>query len=461
MPPQDTRGPQEIGPWVFLAAENELQHSDGHRVKLEDKISLLLTALCERRGEIVSKEELINEVWQGRELSEQTIPVAISKLRKALGDDINRPTMLATIPRQGYQLLAGHDAAIKTTVSSQSTRWPYVAWLLVAVFAVVALLGWPTSEETPERIQVLNAEKPGVIVTVNDVRTTEATEEDGHLAIAVSELTAFYLAQVSDILVIRHWWNLDAPDPTGGIYTRYGSATPVYSLKGTLLKENDTHMVTFVLSNPKTDEVLWSGLHSVAEGSGALFPMFETMLTRLPVESLFAGRRAPEESAGYWRARYFMELSNPGAAKIAADQLASLLENAETSAVTKSTAAALSARWNERDDVLGSLRQPGLRGRIVFDEQDPIDNHLSIIDRASIVLFADKNPEAALELLDVAIEQAPGDHYAHSLRGEAHSMLGRQEEAVSSFKLAFRLAPYARAYQERLAELQQTAPKTE
>lgn len=60
-------------------------HKDGHLVRLEDKISKLLDALIARRGSIVTKDELIAQVWAGRELSEQTIPVAISKLRKALG----------------------------------------------------------------------------------------------------------------------------------------------------------------------------------------------------------------------------------------------------------------------------------------------------------------------------------------------------------------------------------------
>lgn len=440
----------EVGPWTFNPDKNELEKPDGHVSRLEEKISLLLLTLCERRGEIVSKEALINEVWQGRELSEQTIPVAISKLRKALGDDINYPTMLATIPRQGYQLLS----AAPDHSTEDTNRPNTVAWAFAALLLAVGMTTWmfmAPADAPPERVQVLNTEKPGVIVTINDVRTLEGTEEENRLAIAISELSAYYLSQISDLLVIRHWWNLDAPDPTGGIYTRYGQATPVYSLKGTLLNESDNRIVTFILSDPQTDEVIWSGIHPIESGSTSLFPMFETMLGQLPVRGYYARNRAPEESVGFWRARYFMELSNPGAAQVAAEELSQLMASGVPSPSVASSIAALKARWSDEQSVASVL--PDI-SKLETELETSSTSTLTLVDQATIELFGNQNTEAALELLRQALENSPGDHYAHSLRGEALYLAGEKDAALQAFRLANRLAPYARVYADRIASLE-------
>lgn len=445
----------EIGPWTFHPSLNELRQENGQVVRLEDKISLLLLTLCQRREQIVDKQTLINEVWDGRELSEQTIPVAISKLRKALGDDINRPLMLATIPRQGYQLLA---ITPEQPMSADTGRQTAIGWAAACIAGLLIAVTWMVLrhpiDEQPIRTQVLNAQKPGVIVTINDVRPSLQSDENNRMAIAVSELTAYYLAQVPDLLVIRHWWNLDAPDPTGGIFTRYGTSTPVYSLKGTLLIEDEKHFVTFVLSDPKTDEVIWSGLHTVEGGSSTLFPLFETMLATLPVNSQQTEfNAAPEESVAFWRARYFMELANPGAASIAAEEFAALFEDQAPSNTARLAAAALKARWATDVDLPDVLEQS--KAMISGDEQDLALGRLALVDRAALALFSDFDPEVALVLLDKALTIAPGDHYAHSLKGEALLASGDQAAAIDAFQLAYRLAPYARAYKERLSQIQE------
>jgi tetratricopeptide (TPR) repeat protein len=63
----------------------------------------LLVALWSRRGQTVSKEELICEVWEGRFVSDEVLTVAIFELRKALRDSARQPRYVETIPRRGYR----------------------------------------------------------------------------------------------------------------------------------------------------------------------------------------------------------------------------------------------------------------------------------------------------------------------------------------------------------------------
>lgn len=454
MSEQPSKKTYKIGPWTFVTPGSEIVHIDGHVLKLEDKIAHLLETLCVKRGEIVSKEQLIDLVWQGRELSEQTIPVAISKLRKALGDDINNPSMLATVPRQGYQLLNSTDTTTRGRQANFQSMAVLAGIVLVIVFAAVYLLDSSTAQRSPDRIQFTNSEKPSLIVTINDVRVADGDKSKIPLAIAVSEMSSYYLSQVSDMLVIRHWWNLDAPDPTGGIFTRYGASTPVYSLKGTLIKDGEANVVSFVLSNPKNDEVIWSGIHSVNEGSFGLFPLFGTMLTRLRIPTITASY-APEEAIGYWRARYFMQLSNPGAAGVAAAELRSLLEANENSPASTASAKALAARWKDNPDVAEQINLLNERIDAILDEQDPAQNHFSLVDKASTFLYNLSDTKSAIALLESALKQAPGDHYALSLLGEAQLQRGDLASAIAAYEKAFRLAPYAKAYENRLLELKE------
>jgi DNA-binding winged helix-turn-helix (wHTH) protein len=61
----------------------------------------MLMALIEVRGAVVSKDALMECVWPGRIVEENTLPAQISALRTAFGAQRD---LIRTIPGQGYQL---------------------------------------------------------------------------------------------------------------------------------------------------------------------------------------------------------------------------------------------------------------------------------------------------------------------------------------------------------------------
>jgi TolB-like protein/DNA-binding winged helix-turn-helix (wHTH) protein len=73
-------------------------------VQVEPKVMAVLTCLAGRRGEVVSKEELVREVWEGRYVSDDVVWRCIGELRRALGDDARQPVLIETIPKRGYRL---------------------------------------------------------------------------------------------------------------------------------------------------------------------------------------------------------------------------------------------------------------------------------------------------------------------------------------------------------------------
>jgi pimeloyl-ACP methyl ester carboxylesterase len=68
----------------------------------------LLFLLIERRGELVTRGEIFDQIW-GKQVfvdTDNAINTAIRKLRRALGDDPDSPTFVETVPAKGYRFVA-------------------------------------------------------------------------------------------------------------------------------------------------------------------------------------------------------------------------------------------------------------------------------------------------------------------------------------------------------------------
>jgi DNA-binding response OmpR family regulator len=77
---------------------------DGSEIRLSRMEFDLVHALIERAGEIVSREELMREVWQTNFwTSAKTIDVHLGWVRRKLGDDTRHPTLITTVRGQGLR----------------------------------------------------------------------------------------------------------------------------------------------------------------------------------------------------------------------------------------------------------------------------------------------------------------------------------------------------------------------
>ena len=86
----------------------------GRAIDIEQKPMELLLALLHRAGEVVTKDELLDLVWPGVTVVPASLPTAIAKLRRALGE---AAAIVETVPRLGYRI-AG-DADVQCTEVSE------------------------------------------------------------------------------------------------------------------------------------------------------------------------------------------------------------------------------------------------------------------------------------------------------------------------------------------------------
>jgi len=113
--------------WRFSGAEFDeaswTLRIDGQPVPLEGKPLEVLHELLLRAGEVVTKDEILDAVWPGVAVVEGSLPTAISKLRKALGE--RQDNIIETVPRVGYRLTC--SVRIEAVESPLTPRFTFVA----------------------------------------------------------------------------------------------------------------------------------------------------------------------------------------------------------------------------------------------------------------------------------------------------------------------------------------------
>jgi TolB-like protein/DNA-binding winged helix-turn-helix (wHTH) protein len=83
--------------------------SEGHEIYLRPKTYDTLLYLLERQGHLVTKNELLDAVWADVEVTENALTRCVKEVRAALGDEVQSPRFLRTIPRLGYEFIADVD----------------------------------------------------------------------------------------------------------------------------------------------------------------------------------------------------------------------------------------------------------------------------------------------------------------------------------------------------------------
>src|SRR5688572_22055096 len=139
-----------IGDWTFDPAAGELTRG-GERRRLEDRAARTLALLCRRRGEVVSHGEIAAEVWNGRTVSPNSLPVVIADLRRALDDDARAPRFIETVAKRGYRLMAEAGSALPAPAPNPRKLLVSRLFLVgfVLLLAVTAYGAWRYASNPP------------------------------------------------------------------------------------------------------------------------------------------------------------------------------------------------------------------------------------------------------------------------------------------------------------------------
>ncbi|MBN7819655.1 winged helix-turn-helix domain-containing protein [Bowmanella yangjiangensis] len=127
-----------MGEWQVCPTQNSLTRGNETR-QLEHTPMQLLLFLAQHANQTLSKEQLLAHIWTGKVVSEEVLTVAISNIRKALGDSARTPKYIKTLPGKGYCLICPPTAlpSANTPVEKKRPLWHFAPLLLL-----VPLLWW-------------------------------------------------------------------------------------------------------------------------------------------------------------------------------------------------------------------------------------------------------------------------------------------------------------------------------
>ena len=107
--PTEKPGPLEVGP-VRVDRDRREARVNGEDIDLTRKEFELLELLIREAGSVISRERLIDEVWDTNWFgSTKTLDVHVSSLRRKLGDDSQNPRFIHTVRGVGFRFAAADE----------------------------------------------------------------------------------------------------------------------------------------------------------------------------------------------------------------------------------------------------------------------------------------------------------------------------------------------------------------
>src|SRR5881628_61036 len=195
--PADTR--LRVGDWTVEPDLNQLS-TQGRAVKVEPNAMAVLLHLADRAGQVVGREALLAQGWPGVVVGDDSLTQVVIKLRKALGDDPDRPTYIQTVTKRGYRLVAPVLRPAGTAAPAIRRRPRRVRWIAgAAALALLIAIGlwWSTGQQarrlSPGPDLVVDAAQPPTVA----IAPFEALSKDSQELLLARGITTDLLTDLS------------------------------------------------------------------------------------------------------------------------------------------------------------------------------------------------------------------------------------------------------------------------
>ena len=141
----------------------------GQTVGVTHKSMAVLVCLADANGEVVSRNDIMDDVWPGMVVTDDVLTQSIVELRKAFDDDAKHPRVIETIQKVGFRLIARVAPASEVSGAASSTEVPRVArQYLIAALALlgvgIALWFLLDRQESARQPVILVEESPSIAV---------------------------------------------------------------------------------------------------------------------------------------------------------------------------------------------------------------------------------------------------------------------------------------------------------
>jgi len=211
----------------------------------------LLVALAKAAPNVLTQDELVQQVWDGRYVNPPTIKQRVVMLRQALGDDASEPRYIGVVRGHGYSLVPIVETLFEPP-ESRPRRSIYVTAILAGAIAVVSVYLATTGTPPP-------AGPPSIAVLPFDNLTSEP--EHSFFATGLHEELIDRLTQIDGLRVISR----------SSVQQYAGSAVPVAQIAhdlnvgaimtGTVEYQDGRVRIRTRLIDPEDGSQLWSNTY--------------------------------------------------------------------------------------------------------------------------------------------------------------------------------------------------------
>ena len=250
-----------LGDWHVSPKLNRISKDD-QTVGIKHKSMAVLVFLADADGEVLTRDEIMDGVWPGMEVTDDVLTQAIHELRHAFGDDARHPRFIETIPRVGIRLIK------QTTVAGEERRFsdtvpiaqPPRRYLLAAFAAIVigAILWTVVNRQTDERNPVITVQDSASIAVLPFVNRSNIAE-DSLFVDGMHDDLLMRLSRLSSVDKVIARSSTEQYRDTAKSIPQIGKELRVASiLEGTVRRSGSEIRINVQLIDSETEQILWA-----------------------------------------------------------------------------------------------------------------------------------------------------------------------------------------------------------
>jgi TolB-like protein/tetratricopeptide (TPR) repeat protein len=221
----------------------------------------VLQCLAGAQGEVVSRNDILDAVWPGAEVTDDVLTHSLTELRKAFGDSPHDPSVIETIPKKGLRLMLMVSGFEETDGRLGGWRFTGRAasrvWLLAGLVAVSGLVAWFLAAERGGdlRAAATIVEKSIAVLPFVDLSTDQ---DQRYLADGLAEEITIQLSRVDGLLVYGPRLSGVLAKADAGEPGNQPGPSPDYMLGGSIRRSGDVLRVTATLAAAEDGLQLWA-----------------------------------------------------------------------------------------------------------------------------------------------------------------------------------------------------------
>ncbi len=387
----------------------------GTVVSVQPQVFDLLLFLAENPERVISKDELIDAVWDGRAITDSALNARINAARKAVGDTGETQRFIKTVPRKGYRFVADIDEASPIAQAAPVSALPSTPSLTVVPFADGGI--------DPEYQFLADGLTEDVVTALSKLRGFFVTDRSTTFALK---------GAVSDPRLIAEEMGVR------------------YILQGSVRSAGRRIRINASLTDTETNAQLWGERYDrdLTDIFDLQDELTESLVARLSPE-LFAAeharlKRRPPKNLDAWECfvhaihDYGKQTRQSSASAVAQLERAIDIDPHYAQALglyATTLAWRVIQGWEPFDETLSRARQAADQA-VLADPNDP----WASIGRGYVSITA-REEDAAIMNYGRAVDLSPNFAYARALLGASNAYAGNADLARDHIEKAIALSP--------------------